>query len=88
MLKTQLLRGLFALPLLAAMLIAQALVPAEPAPPGKLDTIATDFATLANECAEQVRSGAQTLAVTWLLTRTPLDLPAQRKPRQAACRGA
>ncbi len=88
-LKTPLLRGLLALSLTGAILTgtiltAQALAPAAPAPLDRLELALRDIAALAQQCIDE----APVAGAAWLLTSTPLDLPAQRKPRQTGCRRA
>jgi hypothetical protein len=88
LLKTQFLRGLFALPLLGLMLIADALLgghadlpaPAETAAPRLLDR-ADLVADPAPPCVDGTRGGTHG---RWPIS-TPADLPLRLRGRESAC---
>ncbi|MFN3843908.1 MAG: hypothetical protein ACK4RW_11685 [Rehaibacterium terrae] len=88
LLKTQLLRGLFALPLLGLMLLAHSVLGHRPGPSTSIESAVQrllDGAELTAEptpaCTDDVPRSAP---ARWLIS-TPADLPLPARARAAAC---
>lgn len=87
-LKTQMLRGLFALPLLAMMLIAHAVLADETAARRPLDVAVERLIETAELAAEQAPACSHTARGAgvgrWLIS-TPADLPLRVRSREPGC---
>ncbi len=88
LLKTQLLRGLFALPLLGLMLLAHSVLGHRPTPPTSIQSAVQrllDGAELTAEPAPACEDGTTRSAPARWLISTPADLPLRLRSRDWAC---